>query len=157
MIALGIVVILLLTMAYVLSPLLKMPAPATAPVPPPLPSSCIVDGVYYGTHVEWAIERALGRAGEGEPDPEAARQRAALSTELEQRVQQVRRQYRSARVQKGRVLCVGCGKPYAASDRYCSRCGEPHPRVCRRCGERHRPGDCYCTACGLPLPAGGRP
>lgn len=155
MTVLGIVAMLMLSMVYVLWPLLKPSAAATQPAQPLLPC-CVVDGVNYGTEAEWAIERVLGRAGEGEPDADAAQQRAALAAELERRVEQVRHERRSARMQKGRVLCSECGRPFGAGDRYCARCGEPHPSVCRRCGERHRPDDRYCSSCGLALPSGGR-
>jgi hypothetical protein len=61
--------------------------------------------------------------------------------------------------------CPACGKPTAASDRFCAGCGAdlaaarvaaPAPAAgpkCAACGQPAQPGDRFCGNCGQPLAA----
>ncbi len=153
----SLLVALLLTaavVAYVMRPLLRAGSAPRAPLRTVIPQTVVADGVAYPSEEEWAVDRALGRAGQGEAKPAFRRGRASLVAEIERQVANRRAELRSTRVQGKRPLCPRCGKPFQPADRFCARCGEPHPRICPQCGDRHRPGDRYCTVCGATLPGG---
>jgi len=153
----SLILVLLLTAAvaaYVIRPLFGGPV-ADGPVLPSVALPALVmDGVAYQDEDEWAIDRALDKAAEGEPELQAYRSQADLEAEIEEKVVSIKAQRREARAQSKRTLCEKCGKPFQAGDRFCARCGDPHPNVCAECGERHRPGDRFCTGCGSVLPGG---
>lgn len=150
-----IIVLTLGAAAYVMYPLLRpggheRPGPALAAA-----DSVVVDGVAYRNEEEWAMDRALGKVGDGEPGLRAHRARVEAEAEIERQVAELLAARRKARASSRRVLCPGCKKPFQAGDRFCPRCGEAHPNTCLHCGERQRPGDRYCTRCGTALPGGG--
>lgn len=153
----SLIVVLLLTVAavaYVVYPLFYGP-PAKQPVVlAALPQTVVVDGVAYQSEDEWAVDRALGKAGEGELEVQPSQALADLEAEIERQVATIRAERREARVGRRRTVCENCGKVFQSGDRFCARCGEPHPNVCPACGERHRPEDRFCTRCGTALPGG---
>ncbi|MDI7276117.1 MAG: zinc ribbon domain-containing protein [Anaerolineae bacterium] len=140
---------------YVSYPLFRRRGGAQAVAVALSPDAFVVDGVAYESEEEWALERALGRAGEGAEGVYAFRARADLDAGIEQQVAALRLERREARAGGRRLVCEGCGKPFRSGDNYCARCGQPHPSICLRCGERVRPGDRFCTRCGAAV-AGGQ-
>ena len=118
------------------------------------PQTLVVHGVAYESEEEWAVERALDKAGDGKPEASAFRSEAELAIQIERQVAAVRSQLKAARARGRRPLCLNCGKVFQPGDHFCARCGSPHPHICPQCGERHRPTDAFCTRCGLALPGG---
>lgn len=55
--------------------------------------------------------------------------------------------------------CLGCGRPVAATDKFCTGCGASLPEGpveakaagCSQCGRPYEPGDRFCASCGAPL------
>ncbi len=140
--------------AYVVLPLLRhgrRPGPILLAV---AAGPVVIDGVAYDSEEEWAVDRAMRRAGDGEPRPRTYRGQAELEADIEKGVAALRRRRRADRAVPRRPLCPRCGKPFQAGDQFCARCGEAHPSLCPQCGERHKPGDRFCTCCGTMLLAG---
>jgi len=115
------------------------------------PSTVVIHGVAYESEEEWAIDRALGKAEEGELTASPFQWQAELADEIERWVAAIRAERKKARLAAKRLVCPECSKPFQAGDRFCARCGAPHPRVCPRCGERYGEGDLYCVHCGAAL------
>lgn len=122
------------------------------------PDVVIVAGVSYANEEEWAVDRALDKADDGKPEREVGPSLEDVDAEIERRVAAARskRRKEQAEGQVKRTLCPVCGKPFQAGDRFCGRCGAPHPNVCPQCGERHRPDDLHCAHCGSALSGGQR-
>ena len=151
----SVVVILLLAAAaatWVSLPVVRRPS-RPRPAQRALPSGVIVRGVAYDSEEEWAIDRQLGKASDGEPELQAHLHLIEAEDEIERQVTAVRAQRKPERLAGKRLVCPECSKPFQAGDRFCARCGASHPRVCPGCGERHHVGDRYCPLCGTALPA----
>ncbi len=152
----GLLVMLLTAAAlsYVTAPLLRREAAPCRLLLPEPSEALVAEGITYSGEDEWAIDRALGKAGHGEPMRRVESTQQDLDAEIERRVAALRAERREARTRSRRIVCSACGKAFQAGDRFCARCGEPHPSVCPQCGERHHPDDCFCTRCGAPLQEG---
>ena len=153
----SLLVVVLLTVAavaYVAYPLFCRQREGQLAVLAALPRTLVAGGVAYETEDEWAVDRALGKAGSGQPELQASFVEADLEAEIERQVAAIRTERREARASKKRTTCENCGKPFQSGDRFCARCGAPHPNVCPECGERHRPEDRFCTSCGTALLGG---
>ena len=150
-------VVLLLAIAsvvYVVYPLFRRQRQGPPTVLAALSQTLVVSGVVYETEDEWAVDRALGKADAGQLELQTSPLEAVLEAEIERQVAALRTERREARASKKRALCENCGKPFQSGDRFCARCGTPHPNVCSECGERHRPEDRFCTRCGAALSGG---
>ncbi len=150
----GMIVALLLTaaaVAYVVYPLLSPVSTRRPELLAVAADRYVIDGVAYASEEEWAIDRALDKAGERDPQSLAEEWQAECEDEVEQQVAAIREQRKPKRARAKRAVCLQCGKPFQPGDRFCPRCGAPHPQLCPRCGERHSAGDRYCARCGAAL------
>lgn len=153
----SLVVVLLLAaaaVAYVGYPLFSQRGTQRTVVMAVAPETLVIHGVAYDSEEEWAVDRALDKAEDGEPELAPRRSQAQVEAEIERKVAGIRRARKAAPAEVKRLVCDNCGKPFQAGDHYCARCGAPHPRVCPQCGERHKAGDRFCTQCGAALPGG---
>lgn len=140
--------------AYVGYPLLKREPDAWPVYIGVAPETLIADGVTYESADEWAVDRALDKVGEGEPDPAYGRWQAGLERDIERQVTALRKERKAGKETRKRPVCPNCGRPFQAGDRFCAHCGGPHPNTCPQCGEHYRVGDQFCTSCGMALPGG---
>jgi hypothetical protein len=49
------------------------------------------------------------------------------------------------------LACPDCGQPYQPGDVFCAACGASLADACPQCGEPHQPDDAFCAHCGTPL------
>ncbi len=138
--------------AYVTYPLWLRQLPPRVALPSPALTAVTVRGVTYESEEEWAIDRRLGRADAGEPESQARLRVLEAEDEIERQVSILRARGKPTRSSNKRITCLECGKTFQSGDRFCARCGAPHPRACPSCGERHREGDRFCPRCGATLP-----
>jgi hypothetical protein len=153
----SVLIVLLLTalaMAYVGYPLLAGRGVASPVHLTVEPETVLVAGVAYSDEEEWAVDRALDKADDGVPERELGPSLEQVDAAIERRVAALRAERKEAQVQSKRTLCPKCGKPFQSGDRFCARCGAPHPNVCPQCGERHKVGDLFCAHCGIALSGG---
>lgn len=126
----------------------ELPVPATG-------QSVTICGVWYESKEEWAIDRLLGKAIEGDAQSETPAgpgySAAQLADQVERQVACLRREREKARKRSHRIVCAVCGKTFHPGDRFCAQCGTPHPKTCPSCGQRYKQGDVFCTACGVLL------
>ena len=131
----GLIVALLLTaaaVAYVVRPLLADVGHRPQQLLAIATDGYVVGGVVYASEEEWAIDRALGRADDRDPQLLAQERQAELEDEVEQRVAAIREQRKPRQGRARRAACPQCGKPFQPGDRFCPRCGAPRPQLCPR-------------------------
>ncbi|HOG47978.1 MAG TPA: zinc ribbon domain-containing protein [Anaerolineae bacterium] len=153
----SVLIVLLLTaaaVAYVGYPLLARRGDQQPMLLIVEPEAMVIAGVAYASEEEWVIDRALDKADDGVPEATAGPSLEEIDVEIERRVADLRRQRSEQPSASKRAVCQECGKPFQGGDRFCGRCGAPHPNVCPQCGERHLPGDLFCARCGAALSGG---
>lgn len=108
------------------------------------------DFAVFEAHLKQSAAAALQALDEWE---------AAADRGLEQVLEAEIAARRAALAGAGR-FCPACGRPAAAEDRFCGRCGASlapaaasalsAPRACPHCGTALDPGDRFCSGCGRP-------